>query len=162
MLNPSKLLILTGMFLFSTASLADFYSRDTVDEMDGDIRTKRYTFDIRQGTYHNFGFYCWQLSEDTKLLALTFDSDNYIARPIDKVYIEIKVDDGKIHALNGQMYGNSNKSGWVKEPSKNLLDELRNGNTALVSVYKHGLEMDGKFSLSGSKSAIDDVVGACS
>jgi hypothetical protein len=161
MLHKSSAIILIIFFVFSSFAQAKFTSDDSVDEMHGDIYTERYTLDIRQGNYQKLGFYCWERNKDIKIFAITFSSKDNITRPIERVYVEIKVDDGKVHSLNGEMYRDSYRSGWVRFPNESLIEEMRKGSEALVYVYKNGVKMKGKFSLSGSNAAITEVQQAC-
>ena len=166
MLKTAKLLTFTSILLFTNPIFADFYSIDSVDEDFGDIRTKRYTKDIN-GNHYRIGFLCKELSHKVKILGITFDSDTYIAQARQSVRLSVKVDEGISYPLYGHMGTmasvdlDSTNNGWAPKPSKQLLNELRTGTTVVVNVYNDGLKMAGEFSLSGSKSAIDDVVAAC-
>lgn len=164
--NTAKLLFFIVVFLFTPPIHADFYSKDSVDDVLGEKRTKRYTKDVN-GNSLRLGVLCKEVSSNLKILGITFDSDNYIAQAREMVRLNIKVDDGIAYPLYGYMGTlgftdrNSTNNGWAERPSEQLLNELRTGKAVRLTVYNDSFKIEGQFSLSGAKSAIDDVVAAC-
>ncbi|WP_218309719.1 hypothetical protein [Alteromonas antoniana] len=162
----TKLGILSVILLFMPPTFAEFHSEDSIDEKHREVRTKRYTEDIN-GDQLQLGFLCKELSPEIKILGITFGSDTYIAPARQSVRLKVKVDDGITYPLYGSMSTmgsmdlDSTNSGWAQQPSMQLLNELRTGDRAQVIVYTDSVEIEGEFSLSGARAAIDDVVAAC-
>jgi hypothetical protein len=150
-------LLITLTTLFPLSVLADFKSNDWSNEMLDTKFINRYT---TASTTDRFGFRCY-IEAKEKDFMFTFASNSY-ATPSSTVEIKIRIDKGKVYNLKGTIYSNSFNSGMIRTFPDELLHEIKKGSELLITIYGYReLEVQRKFSLKGSASAIKDTAGAC-
>lgn len=154
-----KGIILLLVFI-SFHSFAEFKENEWSNDMSDTKVIERYS----TGNYigEKFGFRCDIEKDHEKDFMLTFASKDSIATPNSSVDVKLRVDQGKVHELNGRLYNNSYKSGIVKNVTNDLLDDLRNGTEVIIHVYSYRkLAFQAKFSLKGSANALNETAGKC-
>lgn len=110
---------------------------------------------------NSLGFRC-DSGRYEKEFFVTFSGKDVIAAPNENVDFKIKIDNGRVYNLKGNMFTSSYKGGAIRNVDKRILYELKQGTTAYVQVHVYGTrKMNTTFNLSGSNKAINDVSSRC-
>lgn len=137
-------------------SLAAFQKSESFDAMYNKNVYQRYT----QRGENSLGFRC-DSDTYTRDMYITFGG-NYIASPNSDVSVRIKIDGGQIYNLKGRTYTSSNNGGAISDYPKELLYEIKQGQTAHLEVYSYDMrKIKTSFNLSGSSNAVNDVSSRC-
>ncbi|MDN3699250.1 hypothetical protein QWY97_18150 [Vibrio cortegadensis] len=143
--------------MFSSVCNASFNETMRFDNMNNKQVYERTTY----AHGNSLGFRCDSGRYD-KDLFLTFSGKDNIATPNQSVDFRIKIDNGRVYNLKGNMFTSSYKGGAIRNVDKRILYELKQGTTAYVQVHVFGRrEMNTSFNLSGSNKAINDVSSRC-
>ncbi|EPP4295022.1 hypothetical protein ACUP6R_000752 [Vibrio navarrensis] len=138
-------------------ALADFQTNEYFDGMYNKNVYEEYT--VHNG--NRLGFRCDSGRRDRSFY-LTFEGAKIVGSPSREVTVKIKVDSKPIHTFTGRMYSSSYVGGVVENVPKQLLYQLKDGDTAYLEVYSHDVrKIRTSFALSGSNKAINEVSSRC-
>ncbi|EOU2464205.1 hypothetical protein ATY37_06500 [Vibrio cidicii] len=138
-------------------AFADFQINEYFDGMYNKNVYEQYT----TNNGNRLGFRC-DSGRRNRSFYLTFEGNQYVSAPSEDVTVKIKVDSKQIHTFKGRMYSSSNVGGVVENIPKQLLYQLKDGDTAYLEVFYYDVrKIRTSFALSGSNRAINEVSSRC-